>query len=75
MTDFQLTTPGAPQSVGLIIAPTSLDFGSVMQTSAQSQRVLVRNLLLTRETLDAAAITGTDAPVALLPRCLAPDIT
>ena len=60
-TDFQLTTPSAPQSVGLIVAPTTLDFGSVVQTTAHSQSVLIRNLLLTPVTLDAPAMAGTDA--------------
>jgi hypothetical protein len=60
-TDFQVTTPSAPQSVVLWATPASVDFGSVPQLTSQSQSVSIKNLLLISIALDTPGIAGNDA--------------
>jgi beta-lactamase superfamily II metal-dependent hydrolase/predicted extracellular nuclease len=60
-TDFQLTTPSTPQNIVLLAAPATVDFGTLVPPGTVSQPVTIRNLLTTAVTLNAPAISGTDA--------------
>ncbi|MGH9140503.1 MAG: choice-of-anchor D domain-containing protein, partial [Vicinamibacterales bacterium] len=59
--DFQLTTPSTPQNIVLVMAPVSIDFGTLVPPVDVSQQVTIRNLLTASVTLNAPAISGTDA--------------